>query len=377
MHKYQDSSKSHREYYERMLKVIGSLSRLFSENDVPFLHSRISEILYCKAFKAENKSRDDSSIDAKIGDTGIGIKTFVGKAPQKVAEFNRDLLQFSHLRALEKAKKIAELRNKRIEFAKRTYGINHLIYHCIRREKGKMVICESPMDLVDIENLKVVKESPKGLAFRDGKNSYNFNVSKSVLLKNFPKENVVAEILVQILADPFNILDKTLAEQKKEVLKEIGVRHEYVILPLYAIEKGKKIVPPRSGLNQWDAKGRPRDLDEVYIPIPASVRNKFPNFFPKRDVKFTLKLPDGSVMSAKVCQDNDKALMSDPNKALGQWILRKVLQLKRGKPLTYKMLQEIGIDSVIIKKTGVLEYSIDFKEEESFEKFKEQKLNVD
>ena len=53
-------------------------------------------------------------------------------------------------------------------------------------------------------------------------------------------------------------------------------------------------------------------------------------------------------------------------------ILRDVLELDRGQLLAYKMLQEIGIDSVIIQKIGNLEYSIDFRNEGEFERFKEE-----
>jgi hypothetical protein len=375
MYKYTDFPNEKREYYENMLKIVGSLSRLFSENDIPYLDSRVAENIYCKSFNANNKSRDDSSIDAVYKKVGIGIKTFAGNGAQKVAEFNKDVLIFSNLPALQKAKKISELRNKRIQATKVIYGIDEAHYHCIRREKGKMILCESNMDLIDISRLEIASDNTaKSIKFNDGINSYIFNISKSVLLKQFPKNDIVSEIEIEILEDPFNILDKALSIHKKELLKAMGEEHQFVILPLYSVVKDKKVVPKRSGLNQWNASGRKRGKDELYIPIPAWVHSKFPNFFPDRETKFKLKLPNGNIISAKVCQDNDKALMSDPNEALGKWVLRDILQLRTDKLVTYKMLQEIGIDSVIVKKTGVEEYSIDFREEGEFEKFKEENL---
>ena len=56
---YLDYSKQKRDYYENMLKIIGSLSRLFSESYIPYLDSRVAENLFCKAFEAQNKSRED------------------------------------------------------------------------------------------------------------------------------------------------------------------------------------------------------------------------------------------------------------------------------------------------------------------------------
>lgn len=80
------------EYYNRLLKILGSLSNLFSDSSVPYLNYRISENLFCKSFNAENLSRSDVSADASKNRLGIGIKTFVegnGNSWQKVAEFNR------------------------------------------------------------------------------------------------------------------------------------------------------------------------------------------------------------------------------------------------------------------------------------------------
>jgi len=84
---------------------------------------------------------------------------------------------------------------------------------------------------------------------------------------------------------------------------------------------------------------------------------------------FTLHLPNGSSMSAKVCQDNSKALMSNPNKELGKWILRDILNLKEGELLSYEKLQFIGIDSIRIDKIDKLNYKINFVGLESFENY--------
>ena len=158
---YSAYEKAKRGYYENMLRTVCSLSRLFSESAIPYLDSRVAENLYCKSFSADNKSRDDTSIDAVYRKTGIGIKTFAGSGSQKIAEFNKDLLQFSSLPAPEKTRKIAELRNIRIDFAKRNYALDNLHYHCIRREKGKLVICEYSMDLIDISKIRIIKSTSK------------------------------------------------------------------------------------------------------------------------------------------------------------------------------------------------------------------------
>lgn len=124
-----------------------------------------------------------------------------------------------------------------------------------------------------------------------------------------------------------------------------------------------------SGLNQWNALGRKRDFGEVYIPIPAEIHRQFPNFFPERDKLFELKIPTGEVFSAKVCQDNSKALMTNPNKALSDWLLRKVFQVKEGELLTIEKMNELGFDSVIICKDEKGNYNIDKAKLDSYEQF--------
>ena len=156
----ENQSKDQVSYYERLLKAVGSLSNLFSESPEPYLASRATENLFCKAFEAENLSRSDASADASKGKIGFGIKTFLdgnGKTMQKVAEFNSDHLLFGSLPPDKKVKKIAELRNERIESTKRIFGLNDLIYHCITRKVGKILVYEAPAPLIDIPNIKNVK----------------------------------------------------------------------------------------------------------------------------------------------------------------------------------------------------------------------------
>ena len=124
---------------------------------------------------------------------------------------------------------------------------------------------------------------------------------------------------------------------------------DYVILPLYSTAKfGERVVQEKSGINQWNAGGRDRKYGEAYIPIPSIIHKLAPNFFPERDKSFDLLLPNSDVpINAKVCQDNRKALMSNPNDLLCRW-LYKVIDLNfsdydfdktpNRKPFTYEDL---------------------------------------
>ena len=63
--------------------------------------------------------------------------------------------------------------------------------------------------------------------------------------------------------------------------------------------------------------------------------------------------------------------MTNPNTALGEWILRQVMKLNEGEILTYGRLEELGIDSVVIYKEGSNTYSINFTKIGSYDEFKE------
>ena len=122
-------------------------------------------------------------------------------------------------------------------------------------------------------------------------------------------------------------------------------------------------------MNQWNANGRKRDFGEIYIPIPAELHKKYPNFFPQRDEDFNLQIPTGEIFSSKVCQENSKALMTNPNKALSDWLLRKVLQLKEGELATIEKLDKLGFDSVIITKNEVGDFKIDIMKTNTYNEF--------
>ena len=367
----ENQSKEQRDYYERLLKAVGSLSKLFSESSEPYIAYRAAENLFCKAFEAENLSRSDASADASKNRIGFGIKTFLhknGKSFEKIAEFNSDHALFRALGAEEKIKKIAELRNERIETTKRIFGLEQIIYHCITRQVGKILVYETPAPLIKIDEITNLKVNDNTIQFSDPSAEYSFNVAKSTLYKRFvTPDNVLLEVPVRILEDPFDQIEKLITEAGL-IFAPIKVQ-PHVFLPLYSTRGGNKKVPGKSGLNQWNASGRPRDLNEIYIPIPIWIHRKFLNFFPPRDQAFQLTLPDRTTMSAKVCQDDSKALMSNPNSALGKWLLRDVLNLQERELLTYDKLQAIGLDTVVIYKTDNETYDIDFTRIGSYEKF--------
>lgn len=392
---YERQPEEDREQYKRMLMMVGQLSNLYSDSECPYLFYRMHENIFCKYLKAINLARFDCSADAKKDKVGIGLKTWVGNNDQKVAEFGKLKKNYAGLTGLDLVKKIAEYRNERIRVTMRIHGIDTMIYHVVKRIPHTMQILECSFDYIDIENIHLIEERGRdnNTYFTDGKHVYHFSVSKNTLYMIFDDLKLLDAFNVEIVADPFAFL-MSFAALNVEETKKIGYftsqslveissnalknNKRQLCLPLYS-RRGKekqKFVAQKSGLNQWNAGGRSRNTNELYIPYLTEDRQREPDFFPPRDTPFTLHLPDGTEMSAKVCQEADKndpligkAIMSNPNKILGKWLLRDVFGVEEGTLITYEMLEKFGVDSVVFTKNSERDYSIEFTEIGTYENF--------
>ena len=364
--------RDNRPYFDT-LQVLASLSGLFADGAVPYLDYRLAENVFCRFYEATNEARSCTAYDAKISDIGIGIKTFIlknGQSAEKIAEFNRLKPQLDPLSGIDLARKLGEFRNARIQVADNMYGTGQRLYHIVGRGEGFLRIFNSSYDYVDLENIRLLRNDAHSFSFHDGLNEYFFNRSKSVLIKRFiVPEHDYWDVSVSILADPLpRLLDffRSCRAEGTIIVPENATSQvpatpscsppavsyargiDYVILPLYSTRGREPVVPEKSGLNQWNAAGRPRDPNEVYIPIPRKIHQDFPDFFPPRDEHFTLILPNNTSLSAKVCQEGSKALMSTHNADLGEWLLRQVLHKAEGELVTMDDLNRYGIDSVRI-----------------------------
>ena len=358
--------------YLKLLSAVSKLSGLFSESIIPYINYRVVENVFCKSFDAENLSRSDTAFDANFQSMGVGLKTFTcpsESSTEKVAEFNSLSTVLKSFKGKELAIKLAEFRNERIDLANRLYNINSSLYHIVARRDKELILFETDYDKIDVNNIRSIKDTKASLQFDDGNNLYNFNYSKSTLFRKFNIPQNAFHLPIEIIDDPYTLLLELFNKKLKSSTNKLIKGENYIILPLYGFKNRQKFVFPKSGLNQWNAGGRKRDLGEVYIPIPIDIRKQFPNFFPKRDVHFKLKIPTGEIFSAKVCQDSSKALMTNHNKALSDWLLRKVFQVKEGELLTIEKMNELGFDSVIIFKDDNENYRIDKAKLGSYENF--------
>lgn len=408
------------ERYSTLLRLVGSLSKLFSENTAPYVDSRFVERLFVLTTNSTDLGRKDRSFDARKGDVGVGIKTFLagGKNSkrEKVAEFTK-LAREGQFLGLDKesiVRKVVAARNDRVLSDANEIGIDisKSFYHCLIRVPGGAIVHEEPYGTIDVSALRPTNSAGqlvnnwnkmgKGIYFTDGKNNYTFSSPKSVLLREFKFNRKKNFIPIEIHVNPLEHLEGIKASPNAEsssasilassVLlsgllggddESLVPGKDYVVLPLYSTKSQVHEVPERSGINQWNSSGRGRKFGEVYVPIPADVHRVAPGFFPERLVPFDLKLPNrAEAVTAKVCQSGNKALMTNPNHILGAWLIGvlypsiDINQFEQSPdgfgPITYDDLRRIEKDSVRVFKQlndDVVEYSIEFAAVGAYEEF--------
>lgn len=375
--------------YSKYLRSVASLSSLFSDQLTPLINYRTAERLFNLCSGAQDVSRGDSSFDSVFRDVktgvrvGVGVKTFTatsssGVSTEKIAEFSNPsyLKLINGLNPKDLALTVAGFRNQRVTADAVELGIDlaSSYYHCIVRLPGSLVVHEEPYSLINLDSLyptdargKRTKNWSKNidghLYFGDGHHLYTFHTGKNVLYKKFDLRRGYTSNPLSIVILK-NIFDRiaTLMPASLNLSDETGALNvtdnAYLVLPLYSPSKRK--VFPKSGINNWNAAGRPRNFGEAYVPIPALVHRLMPKYLPNRDQTFRLALPNDEIVQAKVCQSGGKALMSAPNAALCEWLYEQIdgsivvakKRLSQKRPYVYDDLVKIGKDSVVLRRSN-------------------------
>ena len=388
------------ETYSKLVRALASLSGLFTTSNIAYVDSKFIELLYVRTADAENFAFSDMSFDAILRNAaGVGVKTFrassiSGLKKEKVAEFPRAArdLQLHTLNGRDLALAVAELRNKRIasDAAEYNVALSRSIYHCLVRLESGFFIHEEPYSLIDVDSISPlnsrgakVTDWPREhdhIHFSDGVATWGFNVSKNVLYKRFDLDTGVNSPLIpiSISSNPFEVLN-SLEGSLLHTETTQSEKASHVVLPLYSTKGGVKYVAPKSGINQWNGGGRKRSFGEAYIPVPSVVHKQSPGFFPPRDEQFELQLPNGDTVKAKICQDGDKALMSDPNVELVQWLFAAIdgsfddanKRLGANRPYSYEDLLSVGKDCVEVRKVSNHKFEMRMRPLGDFEEFLE------
>ena len=393
------------------MQTIAKLSRLFSDSDEPYIDYRFVENVFALTSGGKNISRSDKVFDALVGqnlEIGVGVKTFrmpttSNSQYEKIQEFTKYAREadITNLKGEVLIKTISEFRNNRVEADAREFNIdlNKSFYHCFIRSGGKGFIYETSYPLIEIDKLKLTDRNGQPnpqiqpashVYFTDEINFYKYSFSKSVLYKRFDLGNreelpqFDLEIESEIWKKLSGLFETTLAsiitsDENAASIENKKEESEFVVLPLYGIKNGNKVVFEKSGINQWNASGRLRKYGEAYIPVPSIIHQIKPDFFPPREKYFSLTLPNSEVVNASVCQDNSKALMSNPNDELCKWLYKVIdpdfsdydfNKQPNRKPFTYEDLLRVGKDCVVVYKSGE-DFRLQFGEIGKYEEFLE------
>lgn len=145
------------------------------------------------------------------------------------------------------------------------------------------------------------------------------------------------------------------------VPSEPGVGDETPVISLSLLARNGE-VQRAAGLNWWAAGGRARNANEAYIALPAElfhnrsaeVRAVFGGV--ERGTIFHAMMHDGTAMDMmleggdepipkQICSRGDKRIF-------GQWILRDVLRLPPGTPVTRAILEAYGRTDIAFYRIG-------------------------
>lgn len=413
---WQRYAEEQRQEYIKFLQVYGALSNLFRQKQgdlIPYLDSKFQETIYAKVFNGENVDKANTPHDVLsiFGNEriGIGIKTWMNSKPsfQKVMQLKRYQGEISDYRSdlSSLAYRISEIKNEKMRSDYNRLGLSEdkNIYHYITRDEGEFRVNECAYPIIDLSQIKILKDENTSFTWNDGIKDYKFTFADSQIWQKFDSTDatLLHQFDVKIIEDPFEFLLRSYTELIGAVREE-EVEIEEVYLPLYSYRS--KEVEEKSGLNAWNAAPKnsgssvPRPLNEVYIPIPKDFHRKFPRFFsndmldiierrktedPKPEVRFHLNLPNGKRIPALITGDGMKNFQSgsrterDVNgrlygqDALGQWLLIDVLGLNERVKVTREWLKKKGADSVRLwrKKHDYSEINIDLAPIGAFEAF--------
>ncbi len=277
---WQDLPISQKNEYKKLILAFSSLTEMFVQKNIdnnelptPIINSKFQETVFQKVFNAFAEDINNTSYDVSlILERGnekikylIGIKTFIfNSQEQKIAQFKANSNEWSGLileikdsaknlkckteivdinrdRYLELAKRIATIRNDRINSSKanlRGFCINsddtiesvyHTLMPAVQNNKPKIFVGETSYAEIDIDNIKILScttaKKPENFTFTDEKHTYKYTHSDSQLYMNFDNQNIIKDEWKVIYADnAYEIFSKIADEvySKKKIAPQIA-----------------------------------------------------------------------------------------------------------------------------------------------------------
>jgi len=267
--------------YKRMILAFASLTEMFAQKadinghlPIPILNSKYQETVFQKVFDAFPEDIGNTSFDVSMERCGkkylIGLKTFGLKSgEQKVAQFKANHDDWTELfETIKKnsinsngerktkeeinytneslylllAKRIASLRNKRIESSKANLQGFRIeegqevesIYHvlmpsCIDNEPS-ISVGEISYDLIDLDSIEIIgctsERTPTNFSFHDKNHFYRFTSADCQLLMNFENPEIILEEWSVRYADDAYSFFANLADNLYKREEEKGIVEE-------------------------------------------------------------------------------------------------------------------------------------------------------
>lgn len=260
--------------YKRLILAFASLTGMFAQkamdNDqdaAPIINSKFQETAFQRAFNAVAEDIGNTSYDVSVQYAGekylVGIKTFgISSGDQKVAQFKAKHDEWSQIideiksnakmvdtkdeidqinanLYLELAKKIARIRNGRIDSSCaniRGFRVDiedsnvHSVYHVLmpssKTNEPKIYVGETSYDKIDMKQLQIIgctgKNNPTNFFFTDGNHMYKYTSADSQLHMNFENKEIVCdEWDVKYAEDAYAIFGKiaSMVYQEDEAMQ--------------------------------------------------------------------------------------------------------------------------------------------------------------
>lgn len=327
---WQDLPISQKNEYKKLILAFSSLTAMFVQKNIdinglptPIINSKFQETLFQKIFNAVAEDINNTSYDASLmleKDNSkkikylIGIKTFIfDSQEQKIAQFKAssnewnglilqikdkaknlkskaEILNINKDNYLELAKKIATIRNARINSSKANLrgfcidnddiieSIYHTLMPAVQNNVPKIFVGEISYTEIDINNIKILScttaKKPENFTFTDNIHTYKYTHSDSQLYMNFNNPNIIKDEWRVIYANNAYEIFSKIAD---EVYSQKNIAPQIVQSFSWKIE-----LQPSSGFNSFYGIGlkkknkhqRITSIQSFYAAFENIINNK-------------------------------------------------------------------------------------------------------
>jgi hypothetical protein len=334
--------KDQKELYKKLITNFASLSEAFAqksedkENIVPpIVNSKFQETAFQKSFDAIGEDIGNTSYDASIDHIDdkikrrflIGIKTFgLSSGDQKIAQFKavsadqwteiidkikenskgltskKDINKINHDLYLTLAKKIAVVRNSRIQsseenikgFNNRDYpsgsskvfveAVYHVLMPTPKNSKPEVLVGETTYTPIDLESIIIDGctgiRNPTNFTFHDVNHCYKYTSADSQLLMSFNNKSIVLEKWpVTYVKDAFKFFENMSIDNLK--YKVVSTRSKIAESHSWYID-----IKPYSGYNAFYGQSKMARKNKCREKRIKKFEDDYSNVIAKKDLDY-------------------------------------------------------------------------------------------